>query len=156
MKIALHLSFGIALAATTLSALAGASSASSDIPVLSRSPACAFDRLGSVSVTAGTKDDPGASRAPHGVSYQSAFDKLAAAASRLGGSAVILRNHEANYFSRGAGHDKRPIYIELQGDAIRMVASASPCQMEIIDPVAFGRHSENAQKVEVNKYNDNY
>jgi hypothetical protein len=90
------------------------------------------------------------------VSYKAAFDKLAAAASKLGGSAVILRNHEANYFSRGAGHDKRPTYIELQGDAIRIIASASPCQMEIIDPVAFGRHSQNAQKVEVNKYNDNY
>lgn len=120
--------------------------------VLQTSPSCVLSRLGRVSVTLGTKDaNPRSGTPPSGVSYQKAFAKLMDAAEAKGADAVVLRGHEAAYVAKGTRRSRRPTYVSLQGAAIRLDASATPCDLDLIDPAEFERHASASERQEVVK-----
>lgn len=128
----------VVLAMLLLIAPAHGANESTDVRLLMASPRCVEQRLGQVTVGVGSKDpNPRTGMAPRGVSYQRAFEKLAEAAAEKGGNAVVLRHHQADYFTKGARRPLRPTYVSLQGAVVLLAAHDAECPLALIDPSEF-------------------
>ncbi|MCD9087858.1 hypothetical protein [Stenotrophomonas sp. SY1] len=75
--------------------------------------------------------------APLPVSYQQAFEQLLKAASARGGEAIVLRGHEAQFFTKGARIARRPTFLELRGSVVNLQAHGQGCNLVELDPVEF-------------------
>jgi hypothetical protein len=135
-----HGLFWIVLATLLATTPASAIGKLTDVRLLMSSPPCVEQRLGQVAVSIGSKEpNPRTGMAPSGVSYKKAFDKLARAAAEKGGNAVVLRDHQADYFTKGARRAQRPTYVLLQGAVVVVWTHKDQCPMTIIDPSEFER-----------------
>lgn len=148
--------FPIAVAvATTAAVLAFASPAAADgidtvVPVLWQAPSCSHDKLGQVSVQTGTRvTESTQDLLVPTVDYAGAFTKLAMAAQAKGADAVVVRWHQATYFTRNARRSSRPVHVQLRGAAIRTHADAGPCDFALADPAEFDERARSGKPVEV-------
>ncbi|AXK70917.1 hypothetical protein DWG18_00510 [Lysobacter sp. TY2-98] len=123
----------LALAVSTVSA---GEPAASQIPVLSAMPACALERVGSVSGSDGREPSANAREVSMGgADYRRAFAGMTNAAIKRGANAVVLTGHNAQFFTRGNSASRRPVYIALDGVAIKL-ADATHCALQVQDPDA--------------------
>ncbi len=116
-----------------LPALAG----TTDVPVLiespGESPACGVEKLGVVEVELGTRVNEHTQGADVPlVDYDRAMRHLGDAAQAKGGNAVVLRAHQAVYFTRFGKQSRKPVYVKLRGAAIRM-PDAAQCMLRLVD-----------------------
>ncbi|UNK48703.1 hypothetical protein MNR01_13250 [Lysobacter sp. S4-A87] len=120
--------------------VANAADTSTEVRLLGASPSCVKDRLGQVSVTLGSREpNLRTGMAPTTVRYRDAFAKLQAAASAKGGEAVVLRGHEAGYFTKGAKKARRPTFLSLQGAVVTLHAHGAGCALAALDPAEYER-----------------
>lgn len=133
-----HLVLGAALAMSMLPA--GAEEAPDPahevgaVPVLWREPSCGYDKLGSVTATTGTEvsaQTADVAWVPP-ADYHVAFQRLGEAARARGGNAVVLRKHEATFFSKARSRSRRPVLVRLNGAVIRL--PLRNCELEHVDP----------------------
>jgi hypothetical protein len=133
-----------------MSLAAGAADPSPGVQLLSASPSCVKDRLGQVSVTVGNREpNLRTGMAPTSVSYRAAFAKLQQAASAKGGNAVVLRGHQADYFSKSAKKARRPTFLSLTGAVVNLDADVTGCALARLDPAEFERDALAKQKEDV-------
>lgn len=102
------------------------------VPVVWHAPACKFERLGTVTIDAGTRVHEGTqdSRIPP-VRSSSALAKLSKAAQAKGGDVVILRSHQGIYFTHGSRQSKGPVFMQLRG-AVISLREEDPCALTIV------------------------
>ena len=122
-------SYGVVLSVAMLPALAG----TPDVPVLSESPVCGAEKLGVVEIEIGTRvtEYTQGTDVPL-VDYDRAMRRLSDAAESKGGNAVVLRSHQAVYFTRFGRQSHKPVYVKLRGAAIRM-PDATQCSLRLVD-----------------------
>lgn len=122
-------SYGVVLSVAMLPALAG----TPDVPVLSESPVCGVEKLGVVEIEIGTRVTEYTQGADVPlVDYDRAMRRLSDAAESKGGNAVVLRSHQAVYFTRFGRQSHKPVYVKLRGAAIRM-PDATQCSLRLVD-----------------------
>lgn len=144
------------LVVAVVTALAFAAPAAADgidtvVPVLWQAPSCSHDKLGQVSIQVGTRvNEATQDLMVPTVDYAAAFTKLAKAAQAKGADAVVVRWHQATYFTRNARRSHRPVHVQLRGAAISIHADARPCSFALADPVAFDERARSGKPVEVN------
>lgn len=115
-------------------------SESNDVRLLTSSPPCVKERLGQVSVSLGsTVPNERTGMRPSSVSYQRAFRELREAASEKGGEAVVLRSHEAGFFTKSARKARRPTFLSLKGAVVTLEAHGVGCPLAMLDPAGFER-----------------
>lgn len=120
--------------------------------LLEADPPCIQERLGRVQVELGdARPDPRRGGAVAGVSYARALAKLRAAAAERGADAVVLREHQADYFSKGSRRPSRPTYVKLSGAALRLKAGATGCIFAKIDPIEFERSALDNERADVSR-----
>ena len=146
----------IALTAVIVAALCGSAPASaagrSDtvLPVVWQAPACGHDKLGTVSIQVGTRvSETTRDLLVPTVDYGGAFTKLALAAQAKGADAVVVRWHQATYFTRNGRRTHKPVHVQLRGAAIRVHADAKPCDFAVADPLVFDQRARDGNPVEV-------
>lgn len=120
------------------------------VPVVSQAPSCKHDKLGQVRILSGTR----VSEATRDlllptVDYRRAFMTLAAAAQAKGGNAVIVRWHQATYFTRNGRRSHKPVHVQLRGAVIRTHADAGACSFALADPLVFEERASSGKPVEV-------
>lgn len=131
---------------------ANASDTPTNVQLLAASPTCVKDRLGQVSITLGIKEpNLRSGMRPSSVSYRQAFAKLQDAASSKGGEAVVLRGHEAAYFTKSARQARRPTFVSLQGAVVNLEAHGAGCTLALLDPAEFERDAMARQREDVAK-----
>jgi len=119
---------------------ASAAGTSSEVQLLMNAPDCVTERLGQVSISLGTKEpNLRTGMRPNSVSYEKAFDRLQEAASAAGGDAVILRGHEASYFTKSARQARRPTFLVLRGAVVKLRGHGTGCMLAKLDRAAFVR-----------------
>lgn len=145
-------SFPIVIAAVVVLMLATPVSAATNtvVPVIWQSPACAHDKLGQVSIRVGTRVTESTQdvMVPT-VDYDWAFAKLAAAAKAQGANAVVVRWHQATYFTRNSRRSHKPVHVQLRGAAIRTHAESGPCSFALADAGDFEQRARRGEPVEV-------
>ena len=119
------------------------------VPVLEAVPGCKHAKLGRVSISIGTKK---ATR-PRGVGYDLAFRKLGVVVAQRGATAVVLRGREAAYVDRVKHSDPRPVYIGLEGLAIRLDAASAGCALSPVDAGKFAERSRGAERIDASTDN---
>lgn len=118
-------------------------------PVLWKPPECSHQKLGSVAIEAGkrvyghTKDFAAV------VSYADAFAKLVAAAEAEGGNAVVIRWHQATYFTRFGKRSRQPVHLQLRGATIRIEEDAVGCDLTMVDPEEFAKRAKRGDPMTV-------
>ncbi len=136
--------------AMAISAAAAAGSPEPVVPVVWQAPSCGHDKLGQVSIQTGVRvTEATQDLLVPTVNYAGAFAKLATAAKAKGADAVIVRWHQATYFTRNGRRSHRPVHLQLRGAAIRMHADAGPCDFALADPQAFEQRASDGKPVEV-------
>ena len=140
---------------TTLSfafaAPAGAGGIDTVVPVLWQAPSCSHDKLGQVSIQVGTRvNEATQDLMVPTVDYAWAFNKLAAAAQAKGADAVVVRWHQATYFTRNGRRSHRPVHVQLKGAAIRTHDDAGTCSFALADSADFDQRARSGKPVEVN------
>ena len=122
---------------------------SSDIRILKTDPLCSAERLGRVRIELGEKKpDPRRGGSLPTIGYARAFERLGSAGGERGANVVVLREHEADYFARGARRPSRPTYVALEGLAMRLSAPAA-CSVVEIDPAEFEREASKKSRTNV-------
>jgi hypothetical protein len=120
--------------------------------LLQADPPCIDERMGRVRVTLGDgRPDPRRGGVTPTVSYGRALAKLRAAAAERGADAVVLREHQADYFAKGSRRPSRPTYVMLSGAAVRLRSAASGCALVVIDPVEFERSALGRDRANVSE-----
>ncbi|MFD0739078.1 hypothetical protein ACFQZQ_07270 [Lysobacter koreensis] len=139
-----------ALVAALSTVSAAAAESGAVVPVLWESPGCRHEKLGPLVVQTGervseiTQDE----RVPT-VRYQRAVVRLADAAAAKGANAVVLRQHQAVYFTRLGRKSQDPVFIKLDGAAIRLPADASHCMLVAADVAELERRARTGKPVNV-------
>lgn len=150
----LSVSAAIAMASVP-PAVAGAGTA---IPVVWESPTCDHDKLGQVSIHTGTRvSETTKDTMVPTVDYDRAFTRLAIAAQAQGGNAVVVRWHQATYFTRNGRRSRKPVYVQLRGAAIRTHGAVGQCDLALADPLEFEERAKGGEPVNVSSgdaYND--
>jgi hypothetical protein len=104
--------------------------------VLSGYPSCAYDRLGTVTVSSGHRPDgTSEDNMLRLVDYTRAFDRLSAAAEARGANAAVVNLHEAAFYTKVHKRSKRPVFVSLTAAAVR-VHDLAGCRMAVIEPTA--------------------
>ena len=143
--------FSIVTALAIAAPAAAAGPAAVVVPVLWQPPSCPHDKLGQVSIQVGTRvNESTRDLLVPTVYYDRAFAKLATAAQAIGADAVVVRWHQATYFSRNKRRSHTPVHVQLRGAAIRTHADAGPCSFALVDPLDFEQRASSAKPVEVN------
>jgi len=120
------------------------------LPVVLQAPACAHDKLGTVSIQIGTRvTEATRDLLVPTVDYRGAFAKLALAAQAKGADAVVMRWHQATYFTRNTRRSHKPVHVQLRGAAIRVDAGAKPCEFALADPREFDERARSGKPVEI-------
>lgn len=141
------LAFAVIASASPAAAAAGPDTA---IPVVWQAPSCSHDKLGQVSIQAGTRvNEATRDLLVPTVDYAWAFAKLATAAKAKGADAVVVRWHQATYFTRNGRRSHKPVHVQLKGAAIRIHADAGPCSFTLADPLYFDERASSGKPVEV-------
>ena len=83
------------------------------------------------------------------VDYDWAFAKLAAAAKAQGANAVVVRWHQATYFTRNSRRSHKPVHVQLRGAAIRTHAESGPCTFALADARDFEQRARRGEPLEV-------
>lgn len=143
----LALSFAVSVAVALPVAAAGFDTV---VPVVSQAPLCKHHKLGQVRIQYGTRvSEATRDLLVPTVDYRRAFAALAAAAEAKGGDAVIVRWHQAMYFTRNGRRSQKPVHVQLRGAVIRTQADAAPCSYAIADPVLFAERASSGKPVDV-------
>lgn len=120
--------------------------------LLESDPPCVAERLGRVRIALGEeRPDPRRGGAVPGVSYARALSKLTAAAAQRGADAVVIREHQADYFAKGSRRPSRPTYVMLAGVALRLKPATGGCALAKIDPAEFERSALERDRENVGK-----
>lgn len=145
--------FPIVVAVVTALALASPAAADGGdtaVPVLWQAPSCGHDKLGQVSIQVGTRvNEATRDLLVPTVDYTLAFTRLAAAAKAKGADAVVVRWHQATYFTRNGRRSHKPVHVQLRGAAINTHVDARPCSFALADPVDFDERARSGKPVEV-------
>lgn len=118
-------------------------------PVLWKPPECSHNKLGSVAIEAGKRVYGHTKDFAVVVSYADAFAKLAAAAEAEGGNAVVIRWHQATYFTRSGQRSRKPVHLQLRGAAIRIEDDARSCDLTVVDPEEFANRAKRGDPLTV-------
>lgn len=118
-------------------------------PVLWKPPECSHNKLGSVAIEAGKRVYGHTKDFAVVVSYADAFAKLAAAAEAEGGNAVVIRWHQATYFTRSGKRSRKPVHLQLRGAAIRIEEDAVGCDLAVVDPEEFANRAKRGDPMTV-------
>lgn len=103
-------------------------------------PTCVGERFGRVTIKLGSKEpNPRTGMSPAAVSYRRAFAKLQEEAAKRGGHAVVLRGHEAQFYTKGARVARLPTYVQLSGDAVTLKPDLAGCRIVALDAEAFAQ-----------------
>lgn len=138
------------LAAIALAPPAAAAGPDPVVPVLWQAPACSHDKLGQVSIQVGTRvTESTRDLLVPTVDYAWAFAKLATAAEAKGADAVVVRWHQATYFTRNGRRSHKPVHVQLRGAALRIHADAVPCRFALADAADMEQRAINGTPVEV-------
>lgn len=143
------------IVATMATVLALAPPAAADrgdtvVPVLWQAPSCSHDKLGQVSIQVGTRvTEQTRDLLVPTVDYAAGFSKLASAAQAKGADAVVVRWHQATYYTRGGRRSRKPVHVQLRGAAISTHADARPCGFAHADPAEFDKRARSGEPVEV-------
>ena len=139
-------------AGATITAFAAAAADRRDtvVPVLWQAPSCSHDKLGQVSIQVGTRvtEETRDVLVPT-VDYAAGFSRLAKAAQSKGADAVVVRWHQATYFTRSGRRSRKPVHVQLRGAAISTHADAQPCSFALADPGEFDKRARSGEPVEV-------
>lgn len=148
---ALVFAFAFAFAtAPAFAAPAATDGSNTVVPVLWQAPSCSHDKLGQVSIQVGTRvTEATRDLLIPTVDYAGAFIKLATAAQAKGADAVVVRWHQATYFTRNTRRSHRPVHVQLRGAAIRTHTDAGPCEFALADPAEFDARARSGKPVEV-------
>lgn len=120
------------------------------VPVLLQAPSCSHDKLGQVSIQVGTRvSEATRDLMVPTVDYAAAFTRLAKAAQAKGADAVVVRWHQATYFTRNARRSHRPVHVQLRGAAISIHVDARPCDFALADASEFDERARSGKPVEV-------
>lgn len=119
------------------------------IPILQGSPSCEHARLGSVDAEVGRKvrEDVRGRSVPT-TNYAIAFQELAEAAKAKGGDAVVLRRHQAVFFTRMGERSREPVYISAHGAVIDM-QHADQCELALADAGVLQRRAGGGEAADV-------
>lgn len=140
----MRLLFGIA----SMIALAPAAWAT-DFPVVEAMPGCAHEKLGTVAVSEGTDVSLGTKEIRvASASYPAAFRKLANAGAARGANTLVLRGHEATFFTKARYRSPRPVHVRLHAAAIRIHQPAA-CRLETLAPQALQRRAIEGEALNV-------
>lgn len=127
-----------------------AADAGTVVPVVWESPTCEHDKLGQVSTQIGTRvSETTQDTMVPTVDYGRAFTQLAIAAKAQGGNAVVVRWHQATYFTRNGRRSRKPVYVQLRGAAIRTHGEAGQCDLALADPLDFEERARGGEPVNV-------
>lgn len=119
-------------------------------PVLWQAPSCDHDKLGQVAIQVGNRvSETTRDLLVPTVDYAAAFAALATAAQAKGADAVVVRWHQATYFTRNGRRTRRPVHVQLRGAAIGIHADARPCDLALADPAAFAERAASGEAVNV-------
>lgn len=118
-------------------------------PVLWKPPECSHQKLGSVAIESGKRVYGHTKEFAAAVSYADAFAKLAAAAEALGGDAVVIRWHQATYFTRFGKRSRTPVHLQLRGAAIRIEEDAAGCDLAVVDSKEFANRAKRGDPMTV-------
>lgn len=135
------LSMALALAAQTASGAA--------LPVVETMPSCAHAKLGTVAAVEGTDVSRGTKDirvAP--ADYAAAFRKLGEAAAAKGANLLVLRGHQAQFFTKARGRSLRPVHVALRAAAVR-VDDLAACPIEALAPEALQRRAIEGEAQEI-------
>jgi hypothetical protein len=116
------------------------------VPVLLQAPSCSHDKLGQVSIQVGTRVR---SHRDLMVSPLLRRGVLAGEGGAGGADAVVVRWHQATYFTRNARRSHRPVHVQLRGAAISTHADARPCDFALADASEFDERARSGKPVEV-------
>lgn len=120
------------------------------VPVLWQAPSCSHDKLGQVGIQVGTRvSETTRDLLVPTVGYAAAFAALATAAQEKGADAVVVRWHQATYFTRNGRRTHRPVHVQLRGAAIGIHADARPCDLALVDPADFAERAVNGEPLDV-------
>lgn len=105
----------------------------SEVPVLLEYPGCRYDSLGEVQASAGARPDgsPQDSRL-RGASYHLVLERLAREGAVRGANGVVVREHQAAFYSSNGRRTARPVHVVLVALAIRM-DEPSACRTRPVD-----------------------
>lgn len=138
--------------ALTLAAIVSAplhADEASPMAVLWEAPSCEYRKLGSVAIEEGTRVYAHTIDNATAASYTNAFMKLAAAAEDHGGNAVIIRWHQATYFTRFGTRSRTPVHLQLRGATIRIEGDAAGCDLMVVDPEEFAQRAKRGDPMTV-------
>ena len=83
------------------------------VPVLWQPPSCPHDKLGQVNIQVGIRvTEATRDLLVPTVDYDRAFAKLATAAQAIGADAVVVRWHQATYFTRNKRRSHKPVHVQ--------------------------------------------
>ena len=119
----------------------------SPLAVLWEAPPCEYRKLGSVSIEAGHRVY-GHTKEVTAVSYPQAFAELLLAAEAKGGNAVVIRWHQATYFTRFGTRSPTPVHLQLRGATIR-IEDAAGCDLIVVDPREFAHRAKRGDPMTV-------
>jgi len=120
-------------------------------PVVLESPGCEHEKLGSRDVRVGQRVDASTRERVPTTSYRRAFEALQEQARDGGADAVVLRRHQAVFFSMNGRRSSAPVYIEVSGGLIRM-ADSGACNLKPVDPARLQRAARDGTPDEVDAY----
>lgn len=78
---------------------------------------------------------------PSPVSYRKAFAKLQKEAGELGGHAVVLRGHDADFYSKNARVARLPTFLQLSGDVVNLKPDLQGCRIVALDAEQFAQEA---------------
>ncbi|MGH8036780.1 MAG: hypothetical protein ACREPC_01515 [Stenotrophomonas sp.] len=73
------------------------------------------------------------------MSYSKAFAKLQEEAGKRGGHAVVLRAHEAQFYTKSTRVAQLPTFVQLSGDAVVLKRDLEGCRIVALDAEQFAQ-----------------
>jgi hypothetical protein len=117
-------------------------------------PTCVAERFGRVTVKLGSKEpNQRTGMNPSPVSYRKAFAKLQKEAGELGGHAVVLRGHDADFYSKNARVARLPTFLQLSGDVVNLKPDLEGCRIVALDAEQFAQDALEREGEKVTLHN---
>lgn len=117
-------------------------------------PTCVAERVGRVTVKLGSKEpNQRTGMNPSPVSYGKAFAKLQKEAGELGGHAVVLRGHVADFHTKNARVARLPTFLQLSGDVVNLKPDLEGCRIVALDAEQFAQDALEREGEKVTLHN---